>query len=160
MKKLIYPAWIITFFVIFQFSCQPIESIDPTQRDMSPYYTVDISDIIGNWTATKVEYNIGAASMDVSEHFTEITLTINEFRGYCCINRCYYLFTVQRWQEKGGNHFNIFSNPETNDLISMNIFERKGSIITASVKNLSPHMYRLFPDEDSNGQYTISFVLQ
>jgi hypothetical protein len=160
MKKLIYPAWILAFFIIFQFSCQPIEPIDPIQHNMSPYYTVDISDIIGNWTATKVEYNIGAASMDVSEHFSEITLTINEFRGYCCINRCDYLFTVQGWQEKGGNHFNIFTNPETHDLISMNILERNDKVMKASVKNLSPYMYRLFPDEDSNGQYTIHFARQ
>ena len=160
MKKLIYTTRIIAFLIIFQFSCQPIQSIDPVFPDLQAYYAVDISNIIGNWTATKVEYNIGTASIDVSEHFTEITIKINEFRGYCCINRCDHLFTVQRWEEKGGSYFNIFSNPETNEAISVNIQERIGSNMMASVKNLTPYMNRLLPDEDSDGHYTISFTIK
>ncbi len=160
MKKLIYPAWIMAFLVIFQFSCQQYEPVNPRPQDSQAYYAVDISDIIGNWTATNVEYKIGAASMDVSEHFTEFTITINEYRGYCCINKSDYMFTVQGWQENGGNYFNIFSNPETNEVISVDILERKGSIMTASIKNLTPYMNRLYPEEDGSGNYMINFKTQ
>jgi hypothetical protein len=155
MKKLIYPAWIMAFLVILQFSCQ---TVDPIDHDIKFYDKADISDIIGYWTATKVEYKIGAASMDVSEYFKDFKITIGEERGYCCINKCNHLFTSQKWQKNEGKYFNIFLNPETQVEISVRILERNGKIMTASIRNLTSDINKLFPDEDSSGHYLISFA--
>ena len=157
MKKLIFPAWIMAFLVIFQISCQ--DELDYYGSGLSPY-EVDISSIMGSWTATQVEFKIGGASMDVSEHFTDFTITIYENRGCCSINTNDPMFAVKKWEKNGDSFYNVFSNPETNEVISVNVLEKNGGLMTASIKNLTPYVNKLFPDEDRDGYYLINFSIR
>lgn len=144
----------MAFLVISQFSCQ--DEMDYYSSGL-PANSVDISGIIGNWSATQVEFKIGGASMDVSEHFSDFTITIYENSGCCSINTNDPLCAVKKWEKNGDNYFNIFSNPETNEIISVNIQEKHGIIMTATIKNLSPNVSKLFPDEDRSGYFLLSF---
>ena len=147
----------MTFLILFQFSCQDeVDYVKPIPNVPG----IDIADILGEWTAKNVEFKKGEAYKDVSEQFTEFTISIYENSSSVNINGNVALFGALKWEKQGDGYFNIFTNPESRSVISIYILSTNASIMTVRIKNMTPYINKLFAEESNEGNYKINLVRQ
>jgi hypothetical protein len=153
MKKLIIPIWLLGLLCLFHFSCEDDSSSNGKYEEDEPH----IQNIVGNWSATKVEHIVDEISQDVSEYFDELEIAINENRSCCNINGCDSWATSCGWDNSGNILSNYLTNEDSGNVLFIKIISIKPSKIIAKVINKTPEL-KLFPDEDREGIYRITFV--
>ena len=156
MKRLFIPIWLLGLVCLFHFSCEDeFEYKEPPPSDKQGI--TEVQYLAGNWSAIKVDYLIDEISQDVSEYFEELQLTISSNQSCCNINGCNSWVTTCDWINTDNSFSNYFKNGDSGNVLFFKIIDIQGSKIIVEVENKAPE-FKLFPDEDREGIYRITFV--
>lgn len=175
MKNLIRSGWILILSILFCFSCddsnEPGPKIIAMTDSLDQYNNVirnsttlvgdawisNITDISGTWLASKIEYVIDEITLDVTEYFDELEISINCDQSCCNINGCNSLVTSCDWANSENCMYNYFANEDNSNVLFFKIIGLTGSKMFAEIENKTPE-FKLFPDEDREGIYKITLV--
>jgi hypothetical protein len=117
----------------------------------------NITDISGIWLASKIEYVQDEITLDATEYFDELKISINCDQSCCDINGCNSFVTSCGWATSEKCMYNYFANEDNGNVLFLKITGLTGSKMFAEIENKTPE-FKLFPDEDREGIYRITFV--